>query len=55
MTNLYENLGISQKVYDFGENTLEKLKDRFSEVDKIAEYKNNAALQKYAEFIVGYK
>ena len=49
MTNLYENLGISQKVYDFGEKTLEKLKDRFSEVDKIAEYnqaKVLAAMQK---------
>ena len=38
MTNLYENLGISQKVYEFGEKTLDNLKDRFAEVDKIAEF-----------------
>ena len=38
LINLYENMGISQKVYEYGETTLEKLKDRFAQVDKIAEY-----------------
>ena len=38
LINLYENMGISQKVYEYGETTLKKLKDRFAQVDKIAEY-----------------
>jgi len=35
---LYNDLGISPAVYQFGEKALEKLKERFAEIDKIAEY-----------------
>lgn len=35
---MYESLGISEKVYTFGENILTKLEDRFREIDKVAEY-----------------
>ena len=38
LINLYEQMGISQKVYEYGEAALKKLADRFAQVDKIAEY-----------------
>lgn len=34
----YENMGISPKVYEYGERTLNSLADRFDAIDKIAEY-----------------
>ncbi len=41
LLKLYEAMGISPAVYAYGEKTLEKIKDRFDAIDKIAEY--NAA------------
>ncbi len=38
LLNLYKEMGVSQKVYAYGEEALEKLKDRFAEIDRIAEY-----------------
>ena len=38
LINLYSEMGISQKVYEYGEEALKKLEARFAEVDKIAEY-----------------
>ena len=38
LTSLYEQMGISQKVYQYGEAAIEKLSDRFAEIDRIAEY-----------------
>ncbi len=38
LINLYEQMGISQKVYEYGEAALQRLADRFAQVDKIAEY-----------------
>ena len=38
LINLYSEMGISQKVYEYGEEALKKLESRFAEVDKIAEY-----------------
>lgn len=38
LINLYGKMGISQKVYEYGEQALKKLVARFSEVDRIAEY-----------------
>ena len=38
LVTLYQEMGISQKVYELGEKVIEKLADRFAEVDKIAEY-----------------
>ena len=35
---LYKKLGISDKVYEFGESVLNSLKDRFAEFDKTCEY-----------------
>ena len=45
----YNQLGISPAVYTLGENVLEKLRDRFAEIDKIAEFNQGkvlAAMQK---------
>lgn len=38
MKNMYENMGISNKVYTFGTEILEGLKERFEEIDRTAEY-----------------
>lgn len=38
MYEIYQKCGISKDVYEFGENILEKLKDRFDSYDKTAEY-----------------
>ena len=37
-SNIYEALGISKEVYDFGEKILEKLSERFKKIDETAEY-----------------
>lgn len=38
MKNIYENLGISEEVLQFGEEILDGLKTRFDEIDENAEY-----------------
>lgn len=38
ITNAYKELGISDEVYNFGEKIIEELKDRFTKIDKTAEY-----------------
>ena len=49
LLELYMTMGISPAVYNYGENTLERLKDRFDKIDKISEHnqaKVIAAMQK---------
>ena len=49
LLELYSTMGISQGVYSYGEKALDMLKERFAEIDKIAEYnqaKVIAAMQK---------
>lgn len=49
MTELYNQMGLSPAVYEYGEKTIDQLKERFAEIDKIAEYnqaKVLAAMQK---------
>ena len=49
LLELYNTMGISQGVYQYGEQALERLQDRFAQIDKIAEYnqaKVIAAMQK---------
>ena len=36
MLELYQELGISPAVYAYGEQVLEKLKDRFAVIDQVA-------------------
>ena len=38
LLNLYAQMGISSAVYAYGEQTLEKIRDRFAAIDKVAEY-----------------
>lgn len=38
MHGIYESLGISQKVYEFGRDVEKKLKERFDEIDQTAEF-----------------
>ena len=38
MKAMYEQLGISSGVYDFGKKIEDSLKERFEEFDRIAEY-----------------
>ena len=38
LLELYNTMGISSGVYAYGEKTLESLKERFAEIDKIAEH-----------------
>ena len=38
ITNAYKELGISDEVYNFGEKIIEELRDRFTKIDKTAEY-----------------
>ena len=49
MKKMYETLGVSPEVYAYGERTLERLQERFAQVDAVAEYnqaKVIAAMQK---------
>ena len=49
LLELYNTMGISSGVYAYGEKTLENLKERFAQIDKIAEHnqaKVIAAMQK---------
>ena len=38
ITKLYEEMGISPEVYNYGEKAISTLKERFDEIDKIAEF-----------------
>jgi cystathionine beta-lyase family protein involved in aluminum resistance len=38
ITAMYENMGISPAVYAYGESTIARLKERFEEIDQVAEY-----------------
>ena len=49
MKELYEQLGISSQVYDFGTEIEEKLKDRFEKFDRTAEYNQMKVLHGNAE------
>ena len=44
MKQMYFELGVSPKVYDFGEKVLEELKDQFEEIDRVAEYNQGKVL-----------
>ena len=36
LTTMYESLGVSRAVYEYGERILEELKPRFAEIDRTA-------------------
>ena len=43
--NMYLSMGISEKVYEFGNQILEELKERFEDIDAIAEYNQMKVLK----------
>ena len=45
LLELYQTMGISPAVYAYGEQALEKLKDRFDAIDRIAEYNQAKVLR----------
>ena len=47
LIHFYEEMGISSAVYAYGEKVIEKLKDRFDEIDKIAEYNQAKVLSAF--------
>ena len=38
ITAMYENMGISPAVYAYGESAIARLRERFDEIDRVAEY-----------------
>ena len=38
LNKMYETLGISREVYDYGERVLKSLRERFDAIDQMAEY-----------------
>ena len=38
LTEIYQSMGISQAVYQYGEEAIARLKERFEAIDKVAEY-----------------
>ena len=38
LIKMYESMGISPAVYQYGESAITKLKDRFEAIDRVAEY-----------------
>ena len=50
LLELYQTMGVSAGVYEYGEKALKRLEERFTQIDKIAEYnqaKVLAAMQKH--------
>ncbi len=47
LLNLYSEMGISPAVYEYGEKTLEKIKDRFAAIDRVAEYNQAKVLRAF--------
>ena len=47
LNELYENMGISPAVYAYGERVIANLKDRFDEIDKVAEYNQAKVLNAF--------
>ena len=49
ITNMYQSMGISKEVYDFGNEILAGLKERFDAIDEVAEYNQMKVLNALQE------
>ena len=49
MFSIYKEFGISKEVYEYGNSILEKLEERFREIDDIAEYNQLKVLRAMQE------
>ena len=47
LLNLYQEMGISPAVYEYGEKVLSKIADRFAAIDKVAEYNQAKVLSAF--------
>ena len=47
LQNLYAEMGISPAVYAYGEKVLERIADRFAEIDRVAEYNQAKVLRAF--------
>ena len=47
LTSLYESMGISPAVYAYGERVIAGLRERFDEIDKVAEYNQAKVLSAF--------
>lgn len=47
MTEIYESVGISKEVYEYGERIIEKISDRFKAIDETAEYNQMKVLHAF--------
>lgn len=50
---MYQSMGISRQVYEFGESVAEELKERFQEIDRVAEYNQCKVIKAMQEEKVG--
>ena len=49
LEQMYESLGVSREVYEYGEKVLDGLKDRFAAIDRMAEYNQAKVLHAMQE------
>ena len=49
MLEMYRDLGVSPKVYEFGESVIARLRERFEEIDRTAEYNQAKVLHAMQE------
>ncbi len=49
ITNMYQSMGISKEVYEFGKEILKGLKERFDKIDEIAEFNQMKVLNAMQE------
>ena len=54
LTSLYEQMGISHEVYEYGEATIQKLAERFAEIDRIGSLRINTYDENYIVFTPGF-
>ena len=47
MNKLYTQMGISPEVYAYGEQAIARLRDRFEQIDQVAEYNQAKVLQAF--------
>ena len=52
MREMYKNMGICDEVYDYCDNIIKSLHDRFEEIDKNAEYNQMKVIMMTEEILL---
>ena len=55
MREMYKNMGICDEVYDYCDNIIKSLHDRFEEIDKNAEYNQMKVIKAMQDNLWPYK